>query len=70
MIKMLIRKNNGIMTVLSGSHEWKVPVTQCFETENQKIYKLDNIYILFENQSNYGLMMVVDKCRKDDDGNV
>jgi len=59
---MKVIKNNESITVITDNKEWKVSINQCFTRDNENVYKLDDEYILFENDGQYGLMKIIDKC--------
>jgi hypothetical protein len=61
-LKIKIIKNNETITVITDNKEWKVSINQCFTRDNEKVYKLDDDYILFESDGQYGLMKIIDKC--------
>lgn len=68
--KMQVLKSNGNITVISGVHEWIVSEHQAYSISYypDKIYKLDENYTLFESETGYGLVRIIDSLEKKDNG--
>lgn len=58
---MTIKKSEKTLTITTDTKNWEVPIGQCYKVTDTNIYKLDNEYILFENEDTYGLLKIVER---------